>query len=298
MRSSSSRLLQEGGRLLAPATLLAAKLTGQRRWYELCRRLDPTNVAGLQGLVAARGQTTDIPRAFEQAIRLIAACRPDAAEVIKSEFSRSRAQLLQDIVVILVLDQKRHGYFVEAGAADGLRHSNTWLLETDHGWSGILAEPNPASHASIRRSRQARLETRAVFSTSGNELDFLVADDDAEHSGLAGYADSALKRRSGRHIKVSTVTLEQSLTEHAAPELIDYLSLDTEGSEMDVLRGIDLTRRRFNVMTIEHNMVEGKREQIIEYLAPFGYRPFLSVVSAFDVWLAHESVRSRFVGLE
>ena len=56
---------------------------------------------------------------------------------------RSRAQILQDLWVLFQSREKHGGYFVEFGACDGLSLSNTFLLEKEYGWTGILAEPAP-----------------------------------------------------------------------------------------------------------------------------------------------------------
>ena len=288
------KLVQELGRVVAPTAVLAAKVFGGGGWYETARGLDPNNVAALQGVIASRGNGSEVSACLELAIRLIAATRDGADEVIKRNFSSSNSQLLQDIFVLLALSEKREGYFVEIGAADGIHNSNTLLLEQDYGWSGILAEPNPASHAPLERNRKSTIDHRAVYSVSGQRVQFFAATSDHEHSGLTSAA-GALQSRVGDVIEVETITFDELLACHASPDLIDYVSIDTEGTELDILDGFDFKRRRVNVFTIEHNMVRGKKEAIVEKLAPHGYQPVLSGVSGFDVWLKHEDVRSPYL---
>lgn len=72
-------------------------------------------------------------------------------------------------------------------------------------------------------------------------------------------------------IKVETRTLNSMLKAADAPFQIDYLSLDTEGSELEVLQGVDLEKYRFGFITVEHNWVEPKRTQIKQLLESNGY---------------------------
>ena len=65
----------------------------------------------------------------------------------------SHAQMFQDLWALFETDMKRGGYFVEFGATDGREISNTYLLEKDYGWQGILAEPNPVWHDALRTNR-------------------------------------------------------------------------------------------------------------------------------------------------
>lgn len=67
---------------------------------------------------------------------------------------------------------KRHGLFVEFGATNGLDLSNTWLLEKQFGWTGILAEPATVWHEDLKRNRTGSIDERCVWSRSGEALQF------------------------------------------------------------------------------------------------------------------------------
>ena len=91
--------------------------------------------------------------------------------------------------------------------------------------------------------------------------------------------------REGRPmIEVETATLDDILAAHGVPGEIDYLSVDTEGSELEVLKGLDLGRYRPRLMTVEHNSVRSRRREIIERLGHRGYRPVLEDRSGVDAW--------------
>ena len=83
----------------------------------------------------------------------------------------SRSQISQDLWVLYETNFKRQGYFVEFGAADGLKWSNTYILEKSFGWSGIVAEPNPVFHEALRRHRQCYISTKCVTGRSGERVE-------------------------------------------------------------------------------------------------------------------------------
>jgi FkbM family methyltransferase len=200
----------------------------------------------------------------------------------------TRAQMLQDAAVLALRGKLGQGYFVEVGTGDGERHSNTVMLERQHGWQGLVIEPDRRFHASIRSCRTATLVTQPAFSRDGAEVEFLEAASSGTLSGLRGSADDG-RSRTGVTYSTKAMTLNSILDANGAPKTIDYLSIDTEGSEVDVLNGIDLDRWDVRFMTIEHNFVPGKRERIVSMLAPHGFRPVLGAFSSMDVWLAKRS---------
>lgn len=197
----------------------------------------------------------------------------------------SRAQLRQDLFVVLESGFKRDGSFVEFGATNGIDLSNTYLLETELGWTGILAEPGRVWHPSLRANRQAAVSTKCVWSRSGETLEFTAAPQ-AEFSTLTTFVDvdgKSRTRRGGETYPVETVSLLDLLAEHGAPEMIDYLSIDTEGSEFEILSAFDFGRHRFGVITCEHNFGP-TREPIRRLLESNGYRRRFRTASAWDDW--------------
>lgn len=73
------------------------------------------------------------------------------------------------------------------------------------------------------------------------------------------------------------------LTENGAPNLIDYLSIDTEGSEYDILVGLDFGHFKFRVIICEHNYTP-MRQKIFELLTEAGYERRLESISLVDDW--------------
>jgi FkbM family methyltransferase len=222
---------------------------------------------------------------------LLAALCPENNEFLRYMHARgsaSRSQIGQDLFVLQRLNEKRGGYFVDFGATDGVSLSNTYLLETDYGWQGLCAEPSRRWHQALKTNRRCAIETRCVWSCSGDRLPFTECRD-REYSTLTRFADSDSHAELRAHeadceYHVESVSLTDMLSDHDAPPLIDYLSIDTEGSELEILSAHDFERFRFRVITVEHNHIGDRRRGIARLLADRGYRRIMPSLSVFDDW--------------
>lgn len=194
---------------------------------------------------------------------------------------RSRSQLRQDLFALAMLDFREGGYFVEFGATDGENLSNTCLMERDFGWTGLLAEPGRSWHSLLRANRACTVDTRCVWHTTGETLQFTEAPH-LEQSGITSYVKTRRRLR-GQTYDVATISLNDLLAEQGAPAVIDYMSVDTEGSEFGILNAVDFDRWSFRVLTIEHNFAP-QRTDIHALLTGKGYRRVLESVSRFDDW--------------
>lgn len=199
--------------------------------------------------------------------------------------AKSKSQLRQDIFVLYELNFKRQGYFVEFGATNGIDLSNTYLLETEYGWTGILAEPATLWHTKLVENRRARIDKRCVWKTSGSSLSFNETNS-PELSTIQLFNSSdnhAREREAGKLYSVETVSLTDLLEEHKAPNDIDYLSIDTEGSELEILESFAFQKYKFRVITCEHNYTSN-REKLHSLLSKNGYQRKFEQISQFDDW--------------
>jgi FkbM family methyltransferase len=172
---------------------------------------------------------------------------------------------------------KQKGFFVEAGANDGFTQSNTYYLEKFLGWRGILVEGIPALfHEAQRRRRRSRVFNCALvpFEQEGSEVEMVYGnlmslvkgamgndEADAQFISSAKEHDSA----SGSYtIKVPGRPLTSILDECDVSH-VDFLSLDVEGFEGPVLRGIDFNRHRPEFICVEAR----KRADVEAILSPF-----------------------------
>jgi len=199
---------------------------------------------------------------------------------------KSKSQFRQDLFVLNETKFKSGGYFVEFGATNGIDISNTFLLETEYLWRGILAEPGRVWENALRKNRPvAAIETLCVWSESGLVLTFNETRF-SELSTLDIYTDNDEHRNSrvlGKKYDVKTISLVDLLIKHQAPKFIDYLSIDTEGSEFEILNAFDFNEYSFGVITVEHNFTY-KRNMIFDLLTNNGYERKYEKISNYDDW--------------
>lgn len=195
--------------------------------------------------------------------------------------ARSHGQFFQDLWVLHQTGEQRDGFFVEFGAADGLRYSNTLLLEQEYGWRGILAEPGRSWHAALRANRPgATVDDRCVWSRSGESVEF-VEQINGLHSAISGYSVVDPDAATSRTYTVPTVSLNDLLAQNGAPARIDFLSLDTEGSELEILETVDFETWDIRHIAVEHNHTD-KRDLILALLTSKGYERKLKTLSDVD----------------
>jgi FkbM family methyltransferase len=166
----------------------------------------------------------------------------------------SYSQIGQDLFVLNHFNNLRGGYFIEIGALNGITLSNTYLLEKNFEWKGICIEPSHDEYEKLVNNRKCICIDKAVYSKSGLNLEF-VQKYDGLLSGLKDHYDfnffSELPIQ--KTTIVETTTLTDILDTHNAPKYIEYLSIDTEGSEVEILKGIDFSKYTFGIINIEHS---------------------------------------------
>ncbi len=251
--------------------------------HKLLRRfgLDFLRTGTLQRLLAAE-RYADRARVLEDLAREL---DRDGLYFFASRLGRSHAQILQDLFVLYETREMRNGYFVEFGATNGVDLSNTYLLEKEYGWTGILAEPARFWHEQLRGNRASIIDHRCVWRRSGERIEFRQSWT-PELSGIlqSNRADyRSAQRYLGGSYTVETVSLNDLLQQHNAPARIDYLSVDTEGSELEILASFDFERYDIGVLTVEHNNTP-ERDGLYRLLTSKGYVRKLQTCSRFDDW--------------
>lgn len=212
-------------------------------------------------------------------------------DVCRENSKISKSQLFQDLFVLFFLNGKRNGVFVKFGAADGVNLSNSYMLETQFGWKGILAESAKDWHAKIRAARSAILETRCVWSKTGEHLQFRETPI-GELSTLEQFAHKDSNRDGrveGTAYEVETISLNDMLKLHNCPRDIDYMSVDTGGSELEILSAFDFSNHNIKIMTVDHNHTEN-RAKVRKLLSAQGFYCVLESLSRNDDWFVKEPV--------
>lgn len=181
----------------------------------------------------------------------------------------SYAQLKQDVSVIEMYHEKKSGYFVDIGANDGINLSNTYLLEHMFDWSGICVEPLPYRYDQLITNRpKSKCYNCAVYSVDNLDVSFVCAD---LFSGISDCIDRHTQFKRYPKIIVKTRRLDNILKECDSPRWIDYLSIDTEGSELEILKSMDFNTYSCGVIHVEHNYIEPRRSEMRQLLESYGY---------------------------
>jgi FkbM family methyltransferase len=186
----------------------------------------------------------------------------------------------QDQFVLDACGGQRGGFFIDSGASDGVCGSNTLLLETEYGWRGICIEPNESMFAHLVAHRSCTCLNLCLYDRDG-DVDFfevaevyggIIDEYDADHLAFAkAFVASRGATADAPTIPKQARTIRSILQSCGAPKVIDYWSLDTEGSELKILRSFPFDEYRLRVLTVEHNHTP-MREEIATFLMSRGMR--------------------------
>lgn len=170
---------------------------------------------------------------------------------------------------------RRNGYFVDVGAFDGVHLSNSYSFEVA-GWGGICVEAHPDFFPLLRKNRQNShcVHAACVREAGAGTVEFL-SEPLGLLSGIRADLTSGMERRYANRgmtfpgfakVAVPAMNLTDILRETGAPRCMDFLSLDVEGTEPDVLAGLDLMEFSFRVIVTEANTAQGLAEvrQLLE----------------------------------
>lgn len=172
---------------------------------------------------------------------------------------------------------KREGVFIEFRGFDGVTFSNTYLLEKHFSWTGILIDPIPSHYESMKKHRNCTVIQGAV---SPSERDSILIEE-MPASELSGVVS---KRRFFTKVhKVKTFTLGDIIRQHISNGQIDFLSIDVEGQDLEILKELDLEKYKIKTICVEHNFRKDSRF-IIPHMIKFGYDHVFEEYSKNDYW--------------
>ena len=201
----------------------------------------------------------------------------------------SKSELIQDLFVLNKLNFKKKGFFVEFGAMDGEIASNTHLLEKKFLWCGILCEPNKNYIKKLKRKRNVKIVSKLVWENSYSDLLFEVA----SQPGLSTISNFVSSDFHNREIIdkyfIKSISLNDLLVKYNAPQIIDYLSIDTEGSEYQILKKFNFKKFKFRIISIEQNNLK-KKKLIRKLLTNNGYKRYVNTYtdSSYDDIFYHQ----------
>jgi FkbM family methyltransferase len=214
-------------------------------------------------------------------------CIPVYFSLTQENLNGYYSQLGQDFLIdrYYSTNTSKINFFVDVGAHDGITFSNTYLFEKKYNWRGMCIEPNPNVFVELKSNRNCLIENIAVSSEIGSSNFIAIEGHSNMLSGIeSNYSKKHLKRvanevksygQKAETLIVKTNTLKNLFEKHGITR-VSFLSIDTEGSELEVLKSIDFNSVEIDFIVIENN--EQKRN-IKNYLERYNYFCALKIES-------------------
>ena len=213
-------------------------------------------------------------------------------EHIRNFENNSKSQLYQDLFASFIVQNDFDKTFLEFGATNGVDLSNTYTLENKFLWSGALAEPDINWIESLKKNRtKSKIITKCIWNKSGEKMNFFSSKvgvlstlDDFKNSDINSMPGNTAQRiKEGVNIEVDTISLNQVIREEFNNISPSYISIDTEGSEFEILSSFNFSKYHPAVFTIEHNFTD-LHDKIDKLMLDNNYVRMFKKLTAFDAW--------------
>jgi FkbM family methyltransferase len=188
--------------------------------------------------------------------------------------------------------QKTDGVFVDIGAHDGVTYSNTYFFEKHRGWKGLCVEPIPEVFQQLRQNRTCICVEGCIYDKADTARFLRVHSNIGEHTEMLSGIIEKYDPKHRQRIELETsngagfykeITVKcyalNALLEANEFYHIDYISIDTEGGELDILKSIDFERFTIDVIDVENNYDDPEFER---FLRTKGYRKLTDVPYSGD----------------
>ena len=170
--------------------------------------------------------------------------------------------------------------------------SNTYLLENTFRWNGVLAEPSYTWHSSLKKNRpNCKILSECIYSETGKKLDFFTSSigelstleqfRESDRTSIKGNATD--RNRKGFSHKVMSISLNDVFIKYFNSYPIDYMSVDTEGSEFLILENFDFEKFSPKIVTVEHNFTE-TQTKLDTLFSNNNYIRIFREYTQFDAW--------------
>lgn len=211
---------------------------------------------------------------------------------IKNFNNDYNSQLYQDLFASFIVENNFDKTFLEFGATNGIDLSNTYTLENNFSWTGALAEPDINWIESLKKNRtKSKIITKCIWSKSEEKMNFFSSKagvlstlDDFKKSDIKSMPGNTAQRiKEGVNIEVETISLNQVIEDEFNNKSPSYISIDTEGSEFEILKSFNFSKYHPAVFTIEHNFTD-LQQRIDQLMLDNNYIRIFRELTAFDAW--------------
>lgn len=204
----------------------------------------------------------------------------------KVTLMKSYSQFGEDKIISSFFPKNYKGIFIEVGSLDGITDSNTYYFEL-LGWKGVTIEANPNAFNSLVKNREFPINA-AVGNSDNKMVDFYVVTLENGNQGAVSSLkidqqlldDHKSYNPTVNKVSVMQRTLDSIIREYSWINKIDFISIDTEGTELDVLKNFDILRWKPKLFVIENN--DSTDNTIEQYMKKMGYKKVLrNIVNDF-----------------
>lgn len=180
------------------------------------------------------------------------------------------------------------GFYVDIGAYHPFKHSNTYILYKA-GWRGINIDPRPGFKALFDRYRNKDINIEAGIAAENGKMTYYILDEDSTMNSFSkeNLVKLGVFEQVKRSIDVPVFTLSTLLAQYSDIKVVNYLNIDAEGFEMEILAGLDLGAMMPKVISIEQNDVltfaDVLNSSVCKFLSDKGFSPFAKNVLLRDI---------------
>lgn len=182
-------------------------------------------------------------------------------------WKKSYSQGKEDVIIAKILKFKSEGFYIDVGANDPVKLNNTYLFYKN-GWTGISVEPIPSLAEKLRTLRNRDIVIEKAMSNYIGKAEFNVGI--SKYDVNSSLIDHNLANQ--KKITVEVTKLENILNDLKIKN-IDILCVDTEGTEIDVLDGLNFDKYQPRIILAEYNTISIANNKLIPYLVSKGYQP-------------------------
>ena len=209
-----------------------------------------------------------------------------------------KSQLYQDMFASFIIGDKFEKTFFEFGATNGIDLSNSYTLERYLNWKGVLSEPSPQWHDELKKNRPyTNIISECIWSESNKELNFFISDvgvlssleNFKENDKISMPGNTQARIKNGKNIIVKTISLNDVIEKQFNSKSPSYISIDTEGSEYEILKNFNFKKYKPLVFTIEHNFTE-LQLKIDKLMYSNDYIRVFKSLTTFDAWYVEKNV--------
>jgi FkbM family methyltransferase len=205
--------------------------------------------------------------------------RPALRKLYTEPIVKSYSERYEDVIIDGILGNKNRGVYLDIGAYDPHRLSNTKRFY-DRGWRGCNIEPNPTRFERFVRARPDDVNLNAGISNFAGKQVFF----EAEHEYLSTFSEErarelrAMGEKIRRKVEVAVITMADVFVEHLKGATVDFCSIDTEGMDLVILKNNDWRRFRPRVICVEVSLSRvqangnQRAESVESFLASVGYK--------------------------